>query len=333
MIDAKIRSGLHKALQSWFQAQGRTLPWRDDPSPYRVLVSEFMLQQTTVAAVRPFFVRWMRELPDVSALAAAPEEKVLKLWEGLGYYSRARNLHRAAKAIVANFGGLIPDDPAQLRTLPGIGPYTAAAIAAFAFDKPVPVLDANINRLIARLFDFREDITTAAGRTFLENAAAALLPASGGRNHTSALMDLGATLCAAGQPDCLLCPGQKFCRATDPASLPVKPAKKSITRLVEWRALAIRKRSVFLVQSPGPRWKGLWLLPPAEPTDAEPLVSLDYSITRYRVTLYLRESEPHTDWVPHPLAKLPAMPTPHRNILALIKNPRANDARATWSAR
>lgn len=322
MIDAKIRSDFHKALQSWFQAQGRTLPWRDDPSAYRVLVSEFMLQQTTVAAVRPFFARWMRELPDVSALAAAPEEKVLKLWEGLGYYSRARNLHRAAKEIVTRFQGNIPGDPKILRTLPGIGPYTAAAIAAFAFDKPVPVLDANINRLIARLFDFREDITTAAGRTFLENAAAALLPASGGRNHTSALMDLGATLCAAGQPDCLLCPVQKFCRATDPATLPVKPAKKAITRLVEWRALAIRKRSVFLVQSPGPRWKGLWLLPPAEPTDAEPLVSLDYSITRYRVTLYLRESEPHTDWVPHPLAKLPAMPTPHRNILALIKNPR-----------
>ena len=210
MFPEKHKPAFHKSLQAWFQAQGRSLPWRDDPAPYRVLVSEFMLQQTTVAAVRGHFARWMRELPDVQTLAAAPEEKVLKLWEGLGYYSRARNLHRAAKAIVANFGGRIPDDPAQRRTLPGIGPYTAAAIAAFAFDKPVPVLDANINRLIARLFDFRKDITTAAGRQFLDQAAAALLPASGGRDHTSALMDLGATLCAAGQPDCLLCTVQKI---------------------------------------------------------------------------------------------------------------------------
>jgi A/G-specific adenine glycosylase len=329
MFPEKNKSAFHKSLQAWFQAQGRELPWRDDPAPYRVLVSEFMLQQTTVAAVRGHFARWMRELPDVQTLAAAPEEKVLKLWEGLGYYSRARNLHRAAKEIVARFQGIIPDDPEILRTLPGIGPYTAAAIAAFAFDKPVPVLDANINRLIARLFDFREDITTAAGKTFLDQAAALLLPKTGGRAHTSALMDLGATLCAAGHPDCLLCPVQKFCRATDPTSLPIKPAKKAITRLVEWRALAIRKRSVFLIQSPGPRWKGLWLLPPAEHTDSEPLASLDYSITRYRVTLHLRDAEPQLEWIPHPLDNLPAMPTPHRNILALIKNPRANDARAT----
>lgn len=329
MFPEKHKPAFHKSLQAWFRAQGRELPWRDVPAPYRVLVSEFMLQQTTVAAVLGHFTRWMRELPDVQTLAAAPEEKVLKLWEGLGYYSRARNLHRAAKEILARFQGNIPGDPEILLTLPGIGPYTAAAIAAFAFDKPVPVLDANINRLIARLFDFRNDITTAAGREFLEQAAASLLPKSGGRDHTSALMDLGATLCAAGQPDCLLCPVQKFCRASDPASLPIKPQKKAITRFVEWRALALRKRSVFLIQSPGPRWKGLWLLPPAEPTDAEPLASLDYSITRYRVTLHLHNAEPHPDWIPHPLDNLPAMPTPHRNILALIKNPRANDARAT----
>ena len=319
MLDEKTRSGFHKALRTWFRTQGRSLPWRDDPAPYRVLVSEFMLQQTTVAAVLPYFTRWMKVLPDVAALAAAPEQKVLKLWEGLGYYSRARNLHRAAQAIVRDFHGEIPSDLNQLRALPGIGPYTAAAVAAFAFDKAVPVLDANIQRLVARLFDFQGDITTAAGRAFLENAATALLPQSGGRSHTSALMDLGATICKSGPPDCLLCPVQKFCRATDPASLPVKPAKKAVTRLVEWRALAIRKRSLFLTQSPGPRWKGLWLLPPADPTDSEPLASLDYSITRYRVTLHLREVEPHPDWKSFPLDQLPPMPTPHRNALAAAK--------------
>lgn len=319
MIDEKTKTGFQKALGEWFGASGRSLPWRDDPSPYRVLVSEFMLQQTTVMAVLPYFERWMRSFPNVETLASASEESVLKHWEGLGYYSRARNLHKAAKAIAANFHKKIPRDLDHLRSLPGIGPYTAAAIAAFAFDQPVPVLDANIARVIARLFDFPEDITTAAGRRFIEQAAVELLPQKGGRLHTSALMDLGATICKSGAPDCSQCPVQSFCRATDPASLPVKPAKKAITRLVEWRALAIRRRSVFLIPSPGPRWKGLWLLPPAEPSDTEPAASLTYAITRYRVTLHLRETSADPDWRAFDLENLPPMPTPHRNALALAR--------------
>lgn len=318
MLDEKTRSAFQTALQTWFEEAGRSLPWRDDPSPYRVLISEFMLQQTTVAAVLSYFERWMRIFQDIEALASAPEEKILKLWEGLGYYSRARNLHRAAQVIARDFDGQIPTDLDQLRSLPGIGPYTAAAIVSFAYDKPVPVLDANIQRVIARLFDFQDDITTAAGRDFLEEASSSLLPKSGGRMHTSALMDLGATICKAGQPACVDCPVQKFCRATNPATIPIKPRKKEITPVVEWRALSMRRNRVFLIQSSGPRWKGLWLLPPAQPSDAEPAASLTYGITRYRVRLHLRKTEPESSWTPFPIDQLPPMPTPHRNALALV---------------
>lgn len=307
----------NKALQKWFRVHGRVLPWRSNPSPYAVLVSEFMLQQTTVAAVQPYFRRWMKRFPDVASLAAAPEEEVMKHWEGLGYYSRARNLHRAAKAIVAQFGGSIPGDIDLLRALPGVGPYTASAIVAFAFDKPVPVLDANIQRVIARLFDFQENISTASGKRFLDQAASSLLPKKGGRLHASALMDLGATLCRAGEPDCAPCPVKAFCRATNPSLLPVKPAKKTITQLEDWRAVSMRKGGIFLIPSPGPTWKGLWLLPPGEPS-SEPLAEISYAITRYKVQLRLVQAEPIAGWQAFSLQNLPPMPSPHRRAIEAV---------------
>jgi A/G-specific adenine glycosylase len=307
----------NKALQKWFRAHGRVLPWRSNPSPYAVLVSEFMLQQTTVAAVQPYFRRWMKQFPDVASLAAAPEEEVMKHWEGLGYYSRARNLHRAAKAIVAQFGGSIPGDLDLLRALPGVGPYTASAILAFAFDKPVPVLDANIQRVIARLFDFKENISTASGKRFLDQAAFSLLPKKGGRLHASALMDLGATLCRAGEPDCAACPVKVFCRATNPSLLPVKPAKKTITQQEDWRAVSMRKGGIFLIPSPGPTWKGLWLLPPGEPS-SEPLAEISYAITRYKVQLRLVQAEPMSGWQAFSLQNLPPMPSPHRRAIEAV---------------
>jgi len=307
----------NKALQKWFRAHGRVLPWRSNPSPYAVLVSEFMLQQTTVAAVQPYFQRWMKRFPDVASLAAAPEEDVMKHWEGLGYYSRARNLHRAAKAIVAQFGGSISGDLDLLRALPGVGPYTASAVAAFAFDQPVPVLDANIQRVIARLFDFRENISTASGKRFLDQAAVSLLPKKGGRLHASALMDLGATLCRAGEPDCATCPVSAFCRATNPSQLPLKPAKKPITQVEDWRAVCMRKGDIFLIPSTGPTWKGLWLLPPGEPF-SEPLAEISYAITRYKVQLRLVQAEPVAGWQAFSLQNLPPMPSPHRRAIEAV---------------
>jgi A/G-specific adenine glycosylase len=290
-----------------------------------VLVSEFMLQQTTVAAVIPYFVRWMQRFPDIATLAAAPESDVLKLWEGLGYYSRARNLHRAAQSVTAQCGGKIPSDFPSLRSLPGIGPYTAAAIAAFAFDQCVPVLDANINRVVARLFNYRENITTKAGRDFLELAAASLLPKSGGRRHASVLMDLGATVCRSGEPNCTACPVHHFCKAVDPAQLPVKPPKKAITEITDWRSFSLTDDSIFLIESPGPTWRGLWILPPGEPTP-DPLATLVYSITRYKVTLRISLIVPHPNWTPFPLSNLPPMPSPHRKALRLILAKKHPDA-------
>ncbi|MEI8292632.1 MAG: A/G-specific adenine glycosylase [bacterium] len=307
----------NKALQKWFRAHGRILPWRSNPSPYAVLVSEFMLQQTTVAAVQPFFQRWMKRFPDAASLASAPEEQVMKHWEGLGYYSRARNLHRAAQDIASQFGGVIPGDLDLLRALPGVGPYTASAVAAFAFDQVVPVLDANIQRVIARLFNFQENITTAAGKKFLDQAAMSLLPKNGGREHASALMDLGATICRAGRPDCLSCPVSRFCRATEPASLPIKPARKAITEIEDWRAYCTQRDKIFLIQSTGPVWKGLWLLPPAASSD-QTLLQVRYAITRYAVNLHIVGAEPLPTWQAFSLGDLPSMPSPHRKVVAML---------------
>lgn len=317
MISEFPTTEFNKTLRRWFRGNGRNLPWRPHPSAYEVLVSEFMLQQTTVAAVIPYFHRWMLRFPDIHALASAPEADVLKHWEGLGYYSRARNLHRAAQVVDKNFSGHIPSDFSLLRTLPGIGPYTAAAIAAFAFDQCLPVLDANIARVIARLFNYQENISTSSGRKFLEQAATSLLPQSGGRSHASALMDLGATICRSGEPDCPACPLQRFCLAENPATIPVKPPKKEITQLSDWRIFSSADEMVYLIESPGPTWKGLWLLPPGNPSD-KPLLSLTYTITRYKVALGVYEANPEAGWTAFPLSKLPAMPSPHRKALAAI---------------
>ena len=317
MIPDSMTPDFHTALRRWFRSHGRDLPWRAAPTPYAVLVSEFMLQQTTVAAVIPYFERWMRRFPDTTTLATAPESDVLKLWEGLGYYSRARNLHRAAQTVLAQLDGTIPSDLPALRSLPGVGPYTAAAIAAFAFDQCVPVLDANINRVVARLFNYRENITTKNGRVFLEKAATSLLPKTGGRRHVSALMDLGATLCRSGIPDCASCPVHHFCKAVDPEELPVKPPKKAITEINDWRVFSRTGDSIFLIESPGPTWRGLWILPPGEPTTKH-IATLIYNITRYKVTLGISHGVPQPNWTSFQLSNLPPMPSPHRKALRLI---------------
>jgi A/G-specific adenine glycosylase len=219
------------ALLAWYDRHRRRLPWRAPPGrradPYAVWLSEVMLQQTTVAAVGPYFSRFLERFPTVGALAAAPLDDVLKLWAGLGYYSRARNLHACAAAVVARHGGRFPAEPAALRDLPGIGAYTAAAVAAIAFDRPVVPMDGNVERVLARWFAIEQPLPAA--KPLLQNLADALASADRPGDFAQALMDLGATLCSPKRPACALCPWTAGCRARAlgrQESFPVKAGKK-----------------------------------------------------------------------------------------------------------
>jgi A/G-specific adenine glycosylase len=310
-------NAFRRALMRWFRVYGRGLPWRHDADPYRVLVSEFMLQQTTVAAVVPYFRRWMGEFPTVAILATAPEARVLKMWEGLGYYSRARNLRAAARRIVEDFGGRVPDEYEALRSLPGVGPYTASAVLAFAFDRCVPVIDANIQRVIARLMNFTDPVDSARSRKAIESAARAMLPARSGAAHTAALMDLGSLVCRAGVPVCASCPVRRFCKAVDPSCIPVKRRKAEVIREVDVRGFSMSRGNLRLVRSEGPRWRGLWTLPKVRPA-GRLLAETDYTVTRHRIRLEVYAVRPERGWGAFSTASLPAMPSPHRRAVEQI---------------
>ena len=242
-------------LLDWYDRHARDLPWRappgtPPPDPYRVWLSEVMLQQTTVAAVKPYFEAFTRRWPDVAALAAASEDDVMAAWAGLGYYSRARNLVKCARAVAARGG--FPTTEAELRELPGLGAYTAAAVAAIAFAQRAVVVDANVERVVARLFAI--DTPMPAARKPIRVAADAITPARRAGDFAQAMMDLGSSVCTAREPKCLLCPLAKACKARatgDPARLPVKAPKKP-KPLRRGRAFwAEREGKVWLVRREG----------------------------------------------------------------------------------
>jgi A/G-specific adenine glycosylase len=220
------------ALLQWYDRHRRALPWRaargESSDPYRVWLSEIMLQQTTVKAVAPYYARFLERFPTVVQLAAAPRDDVLKLWAGLGYYARARNLHACAQTVAEQHGGRFPDTEAGLRELPGVGPYTAAAIAAIAFDRRASPVDGNIERVIARLFAVEEELP--GGKPRIRAIAENLTPARRAGDFAQAMMDLGATICTPRSPACVICPWSVACAARsrgDPESFPRKAAKKS----------------------------------------------------------------------------------------------------------
>ena len=211
--DPQWQRELRRRLVAWYATNARELPWRRSSDPYRIWVSEIMLQQTQVATVKPYFDRFLDAFPTVEALAAADEHQVLRLWEGLGYYRRARQLHRAAQQIVAEHGGQFPRDRETVRQLPGIGRYTAGAILSMAFDAREPILEANTVRLWSRLLAYRGDATSAAGSRLLWGAAEAILPRTGSGTLNQSLMELGSTVCLPKAPRCDACPVAMLCQA------------------------------------------------------------------------------------------------------------------------
>lgn len=319
-LDAKAKQSFRRRLLAWYGKHARDLPWRRSRDPYRVWVSEVMLQQTTVTAVKPYFERFLAAFPSVEQLAAADEQQVLRLWEGLGYYRRARALHAAAKLIVGEHRGDFPRDVAGLMALPGIGRYTAGAIASIAFDVPAPILEANTIRLLSRIVGYRDDPAKGAGQRLLWRTAEELLPRKDVARFNQALMELGSLVCTPSAPKCAACPVAAHCTAFARGlqdRIPAATRRLALAAVREAAVVVRRSGSVLLRQCPaGERWAGLWdfprfaieaegplfvrdelVLKVREQTgvDVEPaglLKTLKHGVTRYRITLECYEARP-----------------------------------------
>ena len=288
------RSDFQAALLGWYRAHARVLPWREAPSLYKTVVSEFMLQQTQVKTVLPYFARWLEALPDFAALAAASEDRVLKLWEGLGYYSRARNLHRLAQAVAALPAP--PRTPAEWLELPGVGPYTAATITSISFHAPAACVDGNVVRVLSRLTaDATEFRDSASAAKAFAPLADALLSRDAPGDHNQAMMELGATVCFRQKPLCLTCPVRRFCAAAErgepeayPRLAPKQMEQRALTRvwcerdgaLLLHRADATAKRFANMHELPLPEHIGLT---DAAATSGPLLAKKRRGITRYQI--------------------------------------------------
>jgi A/G-specific adenine glycosylase len=261
-------------LIAWYEESQRDFPWRRGNDPYRILVSEMMLVQTTAAAVIPYFERFLRRFPDVQTLASADEVDVLKSWEGLGYYRRARQLQAAARTIVDRHAGEMPRELEAVRALPGVGRYVSGAILSFAFDLPAPIVEANSQRVLARLLAWRGELKTAASQTRLWATAERLVPPRGAGKFNQALMDLGALVCTPRSPACLLCPLTMLCAARRLGiqdSLPIATPRPSPQAVTEACALVVREGSVLVVQrNDQGLWSGFWEFPTINLEGADP---------------------------------------------------------------
>jgi A/G-specific adenine glycosylase len=356
-LPATLTASAKRKLLAWFDGHARDLPWRRDRDPYRVWVSEVMLQQTTVAAVIPRFEQFLAAFPTVNALAAADEQAVLKVWEGMGYYGRARNLHRAARILVAAHAGRFPDDPAVWAELPGVGRYILGAVLSQAFDRRLPIVEANTKRVLCRLFGQTGDPSSAPIQSWLWESAAAVLPRKRVGDFNEALMELGALVCTPEKPDCPRCPLKAACVANRnglQATIPVRPARPAVEEVREVCVVARHGGRVLLARRPaGGRWADMWEFPRAvlgrrETHEAavrrllasvglaaEPggeLMTIRYGVTRFRMTMVCLEADCRSRafrpdyyvegrWLqPAEVAEYPVS-TPQRKLAAALTRP------------
>ena len=349
MSGAPLQPTLATTLIAWQRQHGRhDLPWVGNRDPYRVWLSEIMLQQTQVSTVLAYYQRFLQRFGDVGALAAAHQDEVLALWSGLGYYSRARNLHRCAQLVMAEHGGRFPRSSAQLTELPGIGRSTAAAIAAFCFGERCAILDGNVKRVLSRALGFDADLAQAGNERALWLQAEALLPEQGIEAYTQGLMDLGASLCSRRQPGCTSCPLAPRCVAKAqgrPEAYPVKTGKLKRGRRAHALLWLDWRDQVWLVQRPQTGvWAGLWSLPESEtelalwarasawPGEGRPLPLIKHVLTHFDWALQpchwplphhldaaarqrIEASLPAGRWVPRAQALRLGLPAPIRRLL------------------
>jgi A/G-specific adenine glycosylase len=313
-----LRRWLAPRLLAWYRQHHRELPWRRDRDPYRIWVSEVMLQQTQVVTVIPFFERFLARFPTLADLARAHEQDVLRLWEGLGYYRRARDLHHSARLILARHEGRFPEGPEALIGLPGLGEYTRNAVLSQAFDLRLPILEANSQRVLSRLLGFEEDPRSGPARRRLWQAAEALLPRQAVGEHNQALMELGALVCTPAAPDCKGCPLAARCIARQlgrQEQMPARAAPPPPTLVREAAVVVRRQGRVLLAQRPATatRWANLWEFPHGPLTDGEApetaavrlarelagldivagpeLMTIKHGVTRFRITLVCFEAD------------------------------------------
>jgi A/G-specific adenine glycosylase len=355
-ISKTTRNQLVNALLKWFAKHKRTLPWRETSDPYRIWISEVMLQQTQVATVIPFYERFLKQFPDVAALAAAPDSALMKAWEGLGYYARARNLRAAAQTIVREHGGKLPVSMDALLKLPGFGPYTAAAVASIAFGADSAAVDGNVIRVLARVFAIDADVRQMATRRRLQQIADELVPAGRAGSFNEAMMELGALVCRPKQPVCQECPLQPVCRAYQENrvnDLPVKSRKPPIPHREIAIGVVHRKGKVLIALRPAEGLLGnLWEFPGGKRDEGESLAeccrreiqeetSLDVQVrdtfaivphayTHFRITIYAfhcryisGKAQPHTSqairWVTLDELDDYAFPKANKEIIAKLR--------------
>jgi A/G-specific adenine glycosylase len=327
-------------LLDWHRQHGRhDLPWQQTRDPYRIWLSEIMLQQTQVATVIPYYARFLARFPDIPALAAAPQDEVMALWSGLGYYARARNLHRCAQVLVAEHGGRFPEDAAAIAELPGIGRSTAAAIAAFAFGRRGAILDGNVKRVLTRVFGIEGFPGKPAVERELWALAESLLPPREIEAYTQGIMDLGATLCTRSRPDCAACPMRGLCvaeRDGRQTELPAaKPAKEVPRRQAHYCLFTDGEHVLLERRPPLGIWGGLLVLPEGEAgtlatrfglrlLKQEPMPPLQHAFTHFRLTLQATRctvaalpacAERDFVWLPLCEAATAGLPTPMRKLL------------------